>query len=97
MLRDYFLGRTSVQKLCSNAGIAVSTFYRWKTLFLAHKALWLGVLEDLKTSAKTFLEGMDGVLLQGFLKKFLVSFLQRLRGTSFYLPFRLPEQVGGST
>ncbi len=97
VLRDYFLGRTCVEKLCSRAGIAVSTLYRWKALFLAHKALWLGVLEDMRTSAKTFLKNMDGVLLQGFFRKFLVSFLQRLRGTSLYPPFGPPEQVGGST
>lgn len=97
VLRDYFLGRTCIQKLCSNAGIAVSTLYRWKALFLAHKALWLGALEDLKTSAETFLEGMDGILLLGFFRTFLVSFLQRLRVISFSPPLGPPEQTSGFT
>ena len=35
-----------------------------------HKALWLGVLENLKLSAGTFLDGMDGAFLQGFCRKF---------------------------
>lgn len=97
VLRDYFLGRMGVQKLCDNAGIAVSTFYRWKTLFLAHKALWLGVLEDMQTSAETFLADMDGVLLQGFFRKFLISFFQCPRCTSFYPPFRPPQRMSVST
>ena len=82
VLRDYFLGRACVQKICERAGISVSTFYRWKALFLAHKALWLGILEDVGTPAETFMDGMDGTLLQGFCRKFLFSFLQRERGTS---------------
>lgn len=97
VLRDYFQGRTCVQQLCSNAGIAVSTLYRWKALFLAHKALWLGVLEDLRISAKTFLEGMDGVLLQRFFRTFPVSFLQRLRVISLYPPPEPQGQACGST
>lgn len=97
VLRDYFLGRTCVQKLCSNAGIAVSTLYRWKSLFLAHKALWLGILEDMRTSAKTFLEGMDGILLQEFFQAFRFSFLQRLRVTFLSPPPEQPGQVWDST
>ena len=55
--------------------------------FAGHKgmygaALWLGILEDMGTPAETFMDGMDGTLLQGFCRKFLFSFLQRERGTS---------------
>ena len=97
VLRDHFLGRTCVQKLCSNAGIAVSTLYRWKALFLAHKALWLGILEDLRTSAKTFLQNMDGILLRGFFQTFRFSFLQRLRAASLSPLPGPPGQACGST
>ena len=97
VLRDYFLHRACVQKICEHAGISVSTFYRWKALFLAHKALWLGMLEDLKASAEAFLDGMDGILLQGFCRKFLFSFLQRLRGASPDPPSGAPGQPSGST
>ena len=82
VLRTYFLHRACVAAVCEQAGISVSTLYRWKAMFLAHKALWLGVLESLEASAEAFLDGMDGTLLQGFCHKFLFSFLQRLRGRS---------------
>lgn len=97
VLRDYFLGRTCVQRICDRAGISVSTLYRWKALFLTHKALWMGVLEDLKASAETFLEGMDGIFLEGFCRKFLFSFLQRVRGTSTDPPPGPPQETCGLT
>lgn len=97
VLRDYFLHWACVQTICEHAGISVSTLYRWKALFLAHKALWLGVLEDLAASAESFLDGMDGVLLQEFCHKFSFSFLQRLRGRSADPPSGTPGQASGST
>jgi len=97
VLQDYFLGRTCVQKICEHAGISVSTLYRWKAMFLMHKALWLGVLEDLKASAETFLDGMDGVFLQEFFHKFLFSFLQRERSTSPDPPREMPGRASGFT
>lgn len=97
VLRDYFLHRGSVQTVCEHAGISVSTLYRWKSLFLVHKALWLGVLENLKLSAGTFLDGMDGAFLQGFCRKFSFSFLERLRGVSQNPPSGTPGQASGIT
>ena len=97
VLRDHFLGRACVQKICERAGISASTLYRWKTLFLAHKALWLGILEDMGTPAGTFMDGMDGTLLQGFCRKFLFSFLQRKRGTYPDPPREIPGRASGST
>lgn len=97
VLRSYFLHRACVQEICERAGIAVSTLYRWKALFLAHKALWLGILENLKASAEAFLDSMDGTLLQGFCRRFLFSFLQRLRGTSPEPPSGMPGQSSGPT
>lgn len=97
VLRDHFLGRACVQKICERAGISVSTLYRWKTLFLAHKALWLGILEDMGTPAGTFMDGMDGALLQGFCRKFLFSFLQHPRGTSADPPRGMQGRASGFT
>ncbi len=97
VLQDYFLGRACVQKVCERAGISISTLYRWKALFLMHKVLWLGVLEDLKASAETFLDGMDGVFLQKFFHKFLFSFLQRERSTSQDPPLEMPGRASGFT
>lgn len=97
VLREHFLGRACVQKVCERAGISVSTLYRWKALFLAHKALWLGILEDMGTPAEIFVDGMDGTFLQGFCRKFLFSFLQHPRGTSPDPPRKMPGQTSGST
>lgn len=97
VLRDYFLRKACVQKICQRAGISVSTLYRWKALFLTHKALWLGILEDMGTSAETFLDGMDGTFVQGFCRRFFFSFLQRLRGTSPDPPQKPPGQAPGPT
>ena len=97
VLRAYFLRRACVQTICEQAGISVSTLYRWKSLFLAHKALWLGTLENLEASVESFLDGLDGVLLQGFCLKCLFSFLQRPRGTFPDLPPGTPEQTFLST
>lgn len=97
VLRDYFLGRASIQKICENAGISISTLYRWKVQFLKHKALWLGVLEDMGMSAGTFLDGIDGILLQRFCHRFLLSFLQRKRGTSTDPPQEMADRVSCPT
>lgn len=97
VLRAYFLHRACVKTICERAGISVSTLYRWKSLFLVHKALWLGVLKSLETSVGSFLDGLDGALLQGFCLKFLFSFLQRPHGTFPNLPSGTPEQTFGST
>lgn len=82
VLRDYFLGRSCVQKICERAGISVSTLYRWKTLFLTHKSLWMGTLEDMGRPAETFMDSIDGTFLQEFCDKFRFSFLQRKRSIS---------------
>lgn len=97
VLRDYFLRCRSVQQICARAGIAVSTLYRWKKLFLLHKALWLGVLEDLEASPAAFIESVDGSLLQGFCRAFRFTLLQRLRGGSAYPPPAGPGSLPGPT
>ncbi|HCT91798.1 MAG TPA: hypothetical protein DF613_10550 [Lachnospiraceae bacterium] len=76
-LRDYFLGRACVQYICDRAGIAVSTLYRWKNLFIRHKALWMEALKELHAARPVeFVENMDGHFLQNFYQTFLLSFLQ---------------------
>ncbi len=97
VLRDYFLCRACVEKVCGRAGISVSTLYRWKALFLKHKALWLGVLEDLAGPQGSFLESMDGNFLRSFCQTFRFSFLQRLRGGSAYPPLEGQGRPSGIT
>lgn len=80
-LRDYFLGRSCVQHICDCAGIAVSTLYRWKKMFIRHRALWMATLENMITFGPAeFAERMDGRFLQSFCQTFLISFLQSRRG-----------------
>ena len=93
VLRAHFVGGSCVQKICERAGISVSTLYRWKALFLTHKALWMGVLEDMGRSAGTFMDSMDGAFLQEFINKFRFSFLQRRRGISPDPPRRPPDRM----
>lgn len=97
VLRACFLRRACVREICEQAGVSVSTLYRWKALFLTHKALWLGVLENPEASGGSFLDGMDGILLQGFCQKFLFSFLQRPRSTFPDLASATPGRTAGST
>ena len=89
VLREYFNRRCSVRALCECFSIAVSTLYTWKRLFLKHKTLWLGVLEDLRLSAVSFLNGLLASELPSFLGLFFdlsaFSFLQNARSPSPYL------------
>jgi transposase-like protein len=80
VLRDYYTRPITVEKLCSEYGIAVSTLYAWHSLFLTHKKLWLGLLEDYISSPDTFLSELlpfpSWQLLNGFFTSMRYSFLQ---------------------
>ena len=88
VLRAYFLRLKTVGLLCEGFGIAVSTLYRWKELFLSRKALWLGVLADSEQTAAGFLEGLSGTCLRTFLSRFCSSFMEQMPG-------RVPELPSG--
>lgn len=81
VLRAYLLRLNTITAICQSYRISVSTLYAWVRLFRTHKALWLGILEDLETSPSDFLSMSFGQ--DDFLRKFFVqmafSFLQ---GTS---------------
>ena len=97
VLRLYFLHLKTVEGICQTFGIAVSTLYRWKQLFLTHKALWLGILEDLCSAPATFLDGISGSFLLAFLKTYRLSFLERTPGRYREVPFCPHSQIGGIT
>lgn len=90
VLRAYFLRTDTVAGICERAGIAVSTLYRWKKLFLTHKQLWLGVLEAVYLDSCHFLDQLSGTTLKNHHYAFRVSFLQPFRRTVREQPFRAP-------
>ncbi len=75
VLRDYFTRISAVERICQRYGISATTLYRWSMLFKKQKGLWLGVLEDAACHAVDFLEGMEGVFLMEFCRRFGHSFL----------------------
>lgn len=87
VLRAYFLRTDTVTGICGQAGIAVSTLYRWKRLFLTHKQLWFGVLEAACQGSLRFLGQLDGDILKNHYHTFHVSFLQSFRRTVREQPF----------
>lgn len=97
VLRDYFLHLRTVGQLCEAYGIAPSTLYHWKKRFLAQKALWLGILDDLASMAADFLEELCTDTLCGFLARFGCSFLVRMPGRFPELPFLPPGRERTST
>jgi hypothetical protein len=86
VLRDYFRGIFTVVNLCEHYQISVSTLYAWKKLFLLHKKLWLGVLEDSILSISAFLNRIPSVGLSNELLLFFqsqrISFLQGISKTT---------------
>jgi Domain of unknown function (DUF6431) len=56
VLSDYFTKSCTVNFICEKYTISASTLYSWKKLFLKHKKIWLGLLEDANTSSIQFLE-----------------------------------------
>jgi len=77
----YFERDTTVAAVCQSFGIAVSTLYEWKKRLLSHKALLLGALRSVKTSAHSFLRSLLesdclSECLRNFFLKYAFSFLQ---------------------
>ena len=82
VLTAYFERTTTVEKICAQFGIAVSTLYEWKKRLALHKDLMLGVLISRKTNHVAFLHNLIGCdnlsgLLHSFFRKHGFSFMQR--------------------
>jgi len=92
VLADYFSPSKSftIQSLCDKYQVAISTLYRWISLFKTHKKLWLGILDDLTVSSYTFIENIFNdsfslfQLLSSFFSQTGKSFLQFSFQTSLY-------------
>ena len=77
----YLSSSLTVEKICETYGISHSTLYRWKSVYLYHKLLWLGALLSDKTTAFAFLKILTGYAVfadftREFFRKTLYSFLQ---------------------
>jgi len=80
-LKEYFSGKSTISALCKKYIISVSTLYSWKRLYIEHKALWLGVLQDMSSSPSDFLTSIFHLpdfsdLTKVFFSKLAFSFMQ---------------------
>jgi len=84
VLRLYYLHSYTIVKLCLLYSISISTLYAWVHLFQKQKALWIGFLSNLETSALSFLTLlMDTTSFTvKFFQSFHFSFLQQYRFTT---------------
>lgn len=55
VLRTYYQKKHTVQQIFEFYEITHSTLYLWIKLLKRHKAMWLGILKDLETSALDFI------------------------------------------
>jgi hypothetical protein len=80
VLKEYFLKQQTVSFLCEKYQITPSMLYRWKKLFLLHKQLWLGILENIYQDVISFLRSFPDEKTSYHLLKFFrennFSFLQ---------------------
>lgn len=81
VLKDYFMPNTTISSLCEKYDISVSTLYKWKRLFLLHKQLWLGIIENIYQDALEFLSSIPEInsskAFHDFFSRNNFSFLQR--------------------
>lgn len=84
VLKDYFLHVHTVGQICEAYQIAHSTLYAFRALFLSHKRLILGVLNDALEQAVDFIAELDGQFLFRFWKSFRFSFLQADHTADFH-------------
>ena len=82
VLGEYFLHWKTVSEICLVYNITPSMLYRWKALFLCHRADWLPLLERLDSSSFSFLiqlcfqDDFSSHFSLPFFKKTGISFLQ---------------------
>lgn len=88
VLKDYFVSKMNVKTICDKFQISVSMLYGWKRLFLTHKKLWLGVLENIYWNSITFLSSLPTFITSNDLSLFFLqngcSFLQGITKTAHF-------------
>ena len=87
VLKAYF-SKMKVKEICEKYQISISLLYGWKQLFLQHKKLWLGILEDTYRNSLEFLSSKPNLnSSKDFFQFFLQignSFLQGLTKTAHF-------------
>ncbi|MCL1819248.1 MAG: DUF6431 domain-containing protein [Oscillospiraceae bacterium] len=78
----YFERADTVEKICGQFGIAVSTIYDWRGRIASHKELMLGALLSQKQRAHSYVLGLLDSndlsdTLRRFFRKYGFSFMQR--------------------
>ncbi len=80
VLAEHFMGHSSVERLCERFSITRNQFYKWLTLWHSQKAEWLGALQDMGISSRTF---MHSLLQMGSYSGFASSFVRRFARSFF--------------
>lgn len=88
VLNDYFQGKMTIKSICEKYDISISMLYGWKKLFLIHKKLWLGILEDTLQKPLSFLSSFFTTNISDALFHFFLqnaySFLQGISKTAHF-------------
>lgn len=84
VLEAYFLHVHTVEEICEAYQIAHSTLYVFRNLFLSHKQMILGLLEDAQEKESDFIGKLDGELFFQFWESFRYSFLQAYHASDFH-------------
>jgi len=86
-MKDYFAKSLTIVAICDKYNISVSTLYAWKALYIKHKKLWLGLLENLYISDVNFLDSIFSThSLEDFFVTIGISFLQNHIKKAKYKP-----------
>ncbi|MCR5403550.1 MAG: DUF6431 domain-containing protein [Butyrivibrio sp.] len=86
VLAEHFFQFRSIESICERYGISDRQFRKWRSLFNSHKKLWLGELENLKASPRSFMKTLVSQpyneFSSGFVSRFSFSFLQSHKNPS---------------
>ena len=89
VLGERFVLKTTVDRLCERFCITRNQFYKWLKLWREHKKLWLGVLNSLETTSRSFLKALTTMeslseFTAAFISTYAHSFLQSHRNPADY-------------
>ena len=84
VLKAYFHRSCTVEALCEQFSIAISTLYKWRDLFLEHANLWLPAIQRMYQISIQSLDDFERIdnLPSSFFRRYGFSFLQSRQTTS---------------